>query len=921
VKLRMLLVGAMLGLPLWATWTSPAAADQASAAFENVTDCLRDHDQLQVLAVVDESASLRRTDPASTRSTALETMVRNLAGVQQAEGEEGPRIEMKVSTFATDIRDMTDWTLLTEDTLPGLVQAADALAGRDGGLDTDFVAALDGARAILDARTAELAAEGVSVCQTLLWFTDGDYDLEPLARTVAYAPELPLDRPGNRERAMEVGRGLICDSSGIMDELHTAGVITLTVGLGLEITLDDERFLTQISEGSGGCGSFQRAGAGAYLSASDLDALLFAFDRASTGLIGGTLAGEDAVVPCVRDACASGSTTFELDASLDRFHLLVTAPEPLVVELAGPSGQGIVLDRSGATTASIDGAELRWSPLAGAFLVDGELPGTGDDWSGSWTVTFIDPSGDAGDVLGRSQVVLFGTLAPRLSSASELRLGESGMINLDIVDAAGSPRTPADLVGRTAIDITVTDTVSGREFVTDIGPPDAEGRRVATFDVDPATTATALRAEARLSVTTVGGLVLPERRDSITLPVLAPVTFPRIEPAALSLGPIAGSTPIVVELEVIGGEDDGCVWFGPSSVVGPRDLGTIEVLPAGGHENEEACLEVGAGESRTVEVTVGHDTAAGGTAEGSLAVMLSSTASDEVLSQDLPITIDFIRLVDGGRRLAIFLLVFGAGLFLPLIFLSVGSRLTARYHDPAFVRYATVSVAIGPDTLVRRGDDRHGTISFRPEEFRSIDAPAGDLKDVLLPGLRLGRRVPFWPLSPPVGTAMVDGHESVGSSGSRRTRSGHHGLVSFGLPSQWVLAVDPETVRGDDDEPTVSGRLWVFINEGTPYQLIKDAVEARLLREVPAIAFATDFSEPHSAPGPDDAGATGQGWSPPEDAERPGTWRPPTEPAASWTPPPEVRGTQIPPAPSPTRPFKLQDPQTGPEPAWRPPTD
>lgn len=911
---------------------SPAHADPVSDAFENVTACLQERDQLQVLAIVDESASLRRTDPESTRSAALETVVRNLAGVQQTESGAAAAVEIKVMTFATDVRDLTDWLLLESDTVGELLEASRELAERDAGMDTDFVFALTAARDTMEERIAQLADQGVSVCPVLLWFTDGDYDLEPFSRTVPYAPDLPLQEPGNPELAMQIGRELICETGGLADQLHDAGVITLTIGLGLEITEEDERFLTLFSEGSEGCGSGVRTGAGAYLSADDLNALLFAFDRASTGIVGGTLAGEHTVEPCIGESCPAGSTSFELDTSLERFHLLITAADTLRVEIAGPSGDPTVLERTEDARVVIDGAELSWTPLAGAFLVDGTLGADDPSWVGSWTVTFIDPTGDAGEVVGQFQVVLFGALTPRLISSDDVRVGEQATISVEAIDAEGTPRTPAELIGRTTIEVTISDPVSGDTIPAQVGPPDADGQRSVSFDVAPDIATSSLLAEARLMVTTVGGLELPERRDTLVLPLLPPATYPRVEPASLRIGPVAGRDPGRSELLVIGGEDPGCVWFGPATLSGPRDLGAVDLMVSGGHAEAESCLAIGPGQTLTLPVQVDREASAGGTANGSLEVLLASDVGDEVITLQVPVTIDFVREVDTGRRLAIFLAVFVLGLLLPLAFLAVVSRLAARFRDPALVRCALISVEVRDDRLVAQGAPAGDpALSLEPEQFRPIDAPGGDLPDVTLPGLQLGRRIPLWPLSPPTGTATSDARATVASGGRRRTQAGSIGLLSFGLPSQWVLGVDDHRHQGDG-RVVVLGRLWVFINEGNPYQDIKDSVEARLQREVPAAARSlpvppTESPDTTTEPGTDSPSPDREesGWRPPPDTSSGAPWSPTPDPeGAAWTDPARHADARRPgeaDAPPPS-PFTIDpDPLDPPVTDWRPPTD
>lgn len=913
-----------------------AAKADATEAFESISRCLADRQHLLVYALVDESASLQQTDPRGVRSTALEAMVRNLATlVERAKGPT-PTVEIKMGTFATDVGSVTDWTPVGPDTSSSLLRAARGFAERDGGLDTDFATALIGARDVLDARAAEIAdAGGGSVCRSLLWFTDGDYDLEPRPRTVSYAPNRPLNEGRNREVAMRAGRQLICRDGGLADDLHSSHTVTLTIGLGSSITKRNETFLEQLSRGSGGCGSIRGAGLGAYLRATDLEGLLLAFDRASTGIGGGVVASEEEVRPCRRRACPSGSTQFELDRSLDRFHLLVTAPDPLRVEIRGPSGPPVPLTPGSNETATVSGAAMQWTHLGGAILVDGELDPASRDWVGKWTVTFIDPTGRASDVLARSQVVLFGSLAPKLAVEGDARQGETSTLTVQVVDAKGTPRTPAELVATTDLNVRVTDPVSGERIATDVGPPDSEGVRRVFFDPAADSTATSLKAVAVLTVTTVAGVELPSRRASMDIPLLPPASYPRVEPAAVEFAPIAGRESGTTNVTVVGGENAGCVWFGEAKVSGPRDLGAVSIITPTEHSDQDSCLPIPAGASIPLTLTASRETAAGGTATGSMPVTLTSEVSGRVIEQDMPITVEFVRVVDKARRLEIFALVFALGMLLPLAMLWLLNRTSARFRNPSYLRYAEVPVEIDGEDLRRTSGDMASrpTFALAIEDFRSVEAPPDNQREVDVRALHLRPHVPLWPLRRPVGLASVDqALLTLGSGGHRKGRDAVAGIVPFALPSQWVLAVDEVT---DHERPTVKGRLWVFMNVGTPFPLIQDDLELRLARDVPPTVAAAPLPDvqqdaPAEAPGwqaPDDGETKAStGYRPPSDSDGQGfahrqDWSPRREPD-EYAPVAPRRAADSPPSSDWGRPLEDEPPPDRPSSTgWRPPAD
>jgi hypothetical protein len=160
VVLAVSVAGALGGLPGTATAASAqsATADQA---------CSR----VDVLLMIDTSASLRNTDPDDQRVAAAEVLLRSLAGSAQAGGT---TVDVTVAAFGTDAVEVGRGSL--PGGVEGAVEIVRPFADRETDLNTDYVLALRFAVQHFQAVT-----DLPSQCKRLVWFTDGAYSLDDLA--------------------------------------------------------------------------------------------------------------------------------------------------------------------------------------------------------------------------------------------------------------------------------------------------------------------------------------------------------------------------------------------------------------------------------------------------------------------------------------------------------------------------------------------------------------------------------------------------------------------------------------------------------------------------------------------------------------------------------------------------------------------
>ncbi|MCB0971853.1 MAG: VWA domain-containing protein, partial [Acidimicrobiales bacterium] len=390
--------------------TGAPTTPPGDGAIDDLVGCVQGSRNLLVLFMIDESASLKQTDPDDQRVDAARSALESLVALATSEGEGSPAVSVSLAAFADDFREVRDWTAVTTDSASGLQESLATFADLEDGIGTDFVTALDGARESLADEAAEVTANGgTAPCRALLVFTDGGYDIavresaedqEELGVTKPYAPDVELTSPEAVAEAEALGRAALCDPGGLADQLRSDDVTVLTVALSSDVARRAQYPLAAATAGTADdytCGTPSERAPGAYLPAEGVDVLITRFNEVGTRLAGGNeVPGEDHVAICDRDACEGGTRTFQLDASLRRAQVVALAPEPgSMLVLQSPGGTVLRIDEP--ITTEVGDVEVRARGLAERGLaVDLIRPIEVADWNGEWTASIVDP--DEGQV-------------------------------------------------------------------------------------------------------------------------------------------------------------------------------------------------------------------------------------------------------------------------------------------------------------------------------------------------------------------------------------------------------------------------------------------------------------------------------------------------------------------------------------------
>ncbi len=839
-------LAALAGLLVFSTGAVPAAGGAATApaskypAVERLASCVRDNHRLLALFLIDESGSLRQTDPSQERVKGLKVAFEELEQVRTTPIDGiRPRVDVYLAGFSVGFDTLAGWASLQDGVLPRLERQAEAYAARNDGLDTDYEAAFLGAHEVLGRRSAELTRDGsTSPCKAVFWFTDGKYDIEDRNGTTGarfgtskpYAPEIRLDQPGGGARLTARGRELLCEKNGLLDQLRTADVVTVAVALTTQIAQEDQAFLQSVATGSG-CGSPPEQPVGALVRAADVADLVLAFDSVFQAARDGTPGPSESMAVCPKAACPRGTLQFVVDPGLRRFHVLaLTGGDGIVVELRGPGSTGplrFVPSRPGS--GRLGSARVGHSWVApNALVADADLPRDTSDWAGKWSVTFIDPSGSNPDAVARAQIHLFGDLVPRLVGAPKLTRGEESAFDVELVDAAGTPTTPKALFQTLSVGATVTEPDGGSGESVALTGPDSAGHYHGRYRVAPERRSSSANLTLRVDTTTRSGIALTPVVKTYSVPVLPPSSYPTVSPAVLRFPSITDKRSTEMPLTVVGGKGGGCVWVESSRfAVVPASVRSVEVAADPGAHSRSTCLKVGAGERRVLRLTAKPGRNGFGQVKGTVTLRLQADGNDRVLSLDLPASFDILN-VPIARKLFLVLLV--AGITLPFLVVWLAKYLTAKFQPTGTLRFASFPVHVRGQQLVRPGRDGedHGKplLPFDPTEFQPVPGDRAKRRSWELARVRFTAHAGIRPFSPPTGAASSDGLRILGAG--RPSAAGRAIEVPLALEKTWLFLVDEVAFEQSEDKnagqqvATARGRFLGLIRIGRGAQQLHE---------------------------------------------------------------------------------------------------
>ena len=120
--------------------------------------------------------------------------------------------------------------------------------------DTDYWNALNGAR-------QDLADHDTSGCRAVAWLSDGEFDLDvrdsdsakhDFGNAKSYATDADLSKESGIQQAEKAGQSDLCRSTGLADQVRSAGITLIGIGLsGGGGAQPDFTLMRRLSEGGG----------------------------------------------------------------------------------------------------------------------------------------------------------------------------------------------------------------------------------------------------------------------------------------------------------------------------------------------------------------------------------------------------------------------------------------------------------------------------------------------------------------------------------------------------------------------------------------------------------------------------------------------------------------------------------------------
>ncbi|NDR53412.1 VWA domain-containing protein [Actinomyces sp. 565] len=843
------LVGAVcLGLTLLAT-PPRAAADEEPATpprsgMDDFGACLVGRGSGSLLLLLDQSGSLRETDPEGTRVQAASYLAERLADFSE---RSGAVVDVRVAGFSDSYAPVGEWTGISPDNVAAVKQSVEAIGSDIRDYDTDYWTALEGAR-------QDLVDHDESGCRAIAWFSDGAFDLDvrdtravrdAIGSEKPYAPGVSLDEESGVARAEAAGVADICRDTGLADQLRGSGVVLL--GIGLEAGDTDLTLMRRVtlaggdnaaSAGLEACGALSSP-QGAFYTAGGIDQLLLAFDAIGTP---GDTVRSSSVEICQGQVCADGELSFVLDKSVDTVHVLATTDvDDLDAYLYPPGASApMILSAQAGDAQPADGISYQWRTRR-TLEIDLDAA-TSKAWDGQWRIAFVDTRAQSEDKQVHVNLHLTSplTLSWKDLDTTTLRQGESVEATIVLLSRVDGDVVRADkFTGAVSYSVTLTDaageehTLLDSDDLGDIEHPVelAIGEDVAVGTGAVTTSVAVTTADATDGGKTIPGTQLDPTTSSVPVTVNPPSNFPELG-ATIDFGRLEKETTATAELDVTG---PGCVWVGADSLKltgAPHGAGDISVSAAA--STPEQCVSAADGAKASLPLTLTVGSQANGAVTGTVKVSVAPLDEPErVQVVEVPMTAEMRRPLNVATTWSTFAIALAAGIGIPLALLYLFKSLSARI--PAGTLIAGTKVVEVPQA------GSAASIDFGPEEL-TMHSLTRRQRDCAVAGFHLRTVVGISPTEAPY--VVVAGPDAPSVSGAVGGARDGHAVLPLAVRGNWVAILDqPDSPR--------RVTLLVLLASAAPEAIEKVVADARE-HLATAVASVASSSRPAVA---QDAGA------------------------------------------------------------------
>lgn len=828
----------------------PARSLPDAGAVDRFGSCVAAAKSAQVLILIDTSGSLTDTDPQAARVTAAKYLVSQLADFS---AESGAAIDVAVAGFADDYRPEIDWTRLDGASLAGVESGLDKFADHNDGADTDYWAALSGARAALGERRS--AEPGAQSCHALAWFTDGkiDYSQHPGAEK-PYAPGHDLGSPAGVAATVAAARESICRPGGIADQLRSSNIVTFGIGLAPDAQKSSDfdvlkSIVTGEPTASGPCGDIRAPAPGAFYLASNIDDLLFAFDAFSTP--GQPPQHTEAGVCPGTTVCEDAKHRFTLDRSVRSVSVLASADTSgLVPVLVPPTGPPQELKPGTKATLDIGGVavDYRWlSDKSVTFrMTNPEAPA----WQGQWALVFEDPtSASVPTARTKTSIHISGDLFPAWPDQKSvtLRQDETMPVTFAVVDGGQKPVDPATLMGHAELTVVLIDGKGATHPVAEAlskdqmtTPQQLDLHGVAPGKATLRMTLAVTTADTKdQNGTPVAGTALSPQSVDLPVVINPPVGYPSVGPG-IDFGLLEGAGSVQRALQVTG---PGCVWLPadrPAKIAAaPEGVGDVTVTsPA---KDRDSCVKAGEGQNAELSLTIAVPQEDNGAVNGSITVTAAPAEGDRPpVTIDVPFTLSVEKQLNTTQFWVTLIIALLLGPGIPLGLLYLIKWWVSRIPGKA-LRAEQIPVQVRNGAVLRNNQPFTVADAELVQLVQGLDGPARRLD---IGGIELRTKVGLSPFG--AGFVVANAPGLVGAAGKGGATHGKPPSAKLPLAVQntWFVLHDP---AGPEDAATV-----VLLVGGDARRSTVDKLSAEITEALPRVLSELRRRAAESAPPPSD---------------------------------------------------------------------
>ncbi len=758
-----------------ATITSANAVPSIDGAFEDLGRCLQSQGKNKVLDVfylIDESGSLRDTDPENARADILSSSLQQLASFRN-----DVTVNYSVGFFAHQYGVWQAWRTVNKGGIvPEAARLNEEVRKRNQGNYTDWLQGINGAINELNAQH-----ERTNGCSTLIWLTDGGIQLSTVEKTVDAINQL-------------------CDNR--FDVLRKNGVTVLGILLKNESALaklapdvqEDQAFAMSLMEplvtGQGvltngtekKCGKFpipKNYRQGALFVASDPKDLAYEFLK----------------LPPRIEGCAAVSkfdrSQFEIEPGISEFQMVTTAANWSLVD---PKGK----------TLTSTSREIRVFDTAGAAQIK---VGTNNSGRGTWKF-----AGTGGE----TSLYLCSGLDIRIDPGTEFISGRAGILSGKVVSQ--STGLPADLTKYDPDHPITIELITGGKSES---KKEAEQSDPASFMLQkfiPGTDSAEAEVRITLFLKTKRGTPLAPVSMSQKIDVRLLSNYPTIKNEPIELSTLESELVPATGLVTFKGPEkaDGKVCIDTKSkpiVIQDRvsRADTYKISTAG--VDAEGCLPIRQGEETSVKMTASNSVTA--VSDVILGVPISYYSDAEPGKNfTLNAQVNFKSDPAGDPLLWIIILtILGIGLPLALIYLMLwwatriayGRQLQRAEYPIAITTDGRISTRDG-GAIVTHGDNYQG----RPQQddVRVLQDGSATLS-AKLPKSVLGE--PWYEIKAPEGSRVISvGNIAPRVKNKKRFASGKLAPIVGDLGKIWYILIADSALIKAEKGALIDAKLVIF---------------------------------------------------------------------------------------------------------------